>query len=286
MAWTIVGEPEDAHSGGYDGAIWLWRLEEADDARSTLVKITGSAIRVAEENLPERTAAARASRGRSEIERVLDWYEPPSAIELGTWADAPRFEGGSPQDPEETALVEEIKRWFEERGIDLFFDRQGDEWIAPLIRRDQPLGAAEYGVGNTQREAAEDARSKFEAFRGPSVFEKTGFLGAGATLKGSAEVVSGVGAIPSGEEFGVPEVKAEGLESVPEVIWRGLEEIAAEFGWSIGFTPEPDGSFFWFVCARETGELLQHGRADSWEDAKIESILNLYPPSEEGKSSS
>lgn len=60
-----------------------------------------------------------------------------------------------------------------------------------------------------------------------------------------------------------------------------LRRLAAEFGWYIGFAAEPDGRIWWGVLGGATGELLQHGHADTWDDARLAAIENLYPPSDE-----
>jgi hypothetical protein len=67
---------------------------------------------------------------------------------------------------------------------------------------------------------------------------------------------------------------------VPVSEWSDLQKKAFEQGVALGFTPEPDGSYSWGVYAM-TGELLQHGVADSWDDARLAMIENLYPSSGE-----
>jgi hypothetical protein len=264
MAWKIVAGPEAAHYEGYDGQIWRWRVANGDEERSILVKITRSAASA--ELVPERTATALGSQGQSEIEGLLEWYEPPLTIELGSWSETPYVVGGAPEHPDDAAAVEGIRAWFDSQGIDLFFDRQGGQILAPLVRRDQPLGAGIYGVGNTRREAAENVRTQFEAVRG---------AGGSETIVETVEVAG----------YSQPSLD-ERIEEIPEPIKTKLERAAAEFGWKIGFTREPDGSFRWFVFDRESGEPLQHGQADDWDDAKISSILDLYPSSDEGIGSS
>jgi hypothetical protein len=67
---------------------------------------------------------------------------------------------------------------------------------------------------------------------------------------------------------------------VPSDEWHDLQARAFEHGVRFGFTPEPDGSFSWGVLSRE-GELLQHGVADTWDDARLAMIENVFPPSSE-----
>ena len=49
--------------------------------------------------------------------------------------------------------------------------------------------------------------------------------------------------------------------------------------WS-GSPREPDGSFSFGVYAAN-GELLQHGVAETWDDARLAMIENVYPPAPE-----
>jgi hypothetical protein len=68
--------------------------------------------------------------------------------------------------------------------------------------------------------------------------------------------------------------------NVPADEWADLQHRAFEHHVKLGFTREPDGSFSFGVYSLE-GELLQHGVADTWDDARLGMIENLYPPSGE-----
>lgn len=72
MAWTIAEGPHDAPWSGRDAVGWGWILtNERGDRHVLTVWVSGTATAVATEYLPEETAAARATSGRSEVERLL-----------------------------------------------------------------------------------------------------------------------------------------------------------------------------------------------------------------------
>lgn len=73
------------------------------------------------------------------------------------------------------------------------------------------------------------------------------------------------------------------VTSIPADVREPLEKIAMEYGWLIGGRNEPDGSKSWVVLDSEGGTVLKSGVADSWDDARIAMIEDLYPPSEEGR---
>jgi hypothetical protein len=85
VSWQITGGPFPAPWEGRDAVGWVWELT-AGDGRSerVLVEVSGTAMAVASEYLPEETAAARQTQGRSEVERLLEEGELPPRIALGT----------------------------------------------------------------------------------------------------------------------------------------------------------------------------------------------------------
>lgn len=137
--------------------------------------------------------------------------------------------------------IEEIRVWFDERGYELIVHQGGDVWRAPYMPKGSRIGSADYGVGKTPLEAAEDAKAQRE--RG-TVFEKTGSVTSAASVSGSAEkhVIQPPG-IPSEEAFGLPEVQ------------RTIEETLTGHGWRVWFEPEPDGSVTGLLSEWESGEV-------------------------------
>jgi len=66
------------------------------------------------------------------------------------------------QTSDDDRRVEEIERWFDERGYDLYVHQVGSHgWRAPYMLKGSRIGSADYGVGNTPREAAEDAQARY-----------------------------------------------------------------------------------------------------------------------------
>jgi hypothetical protein len=66
---------------------------------------------------------------------------------------------------------------------------------------------------------------------------------------------------------------------VPSDEWSEVRARVASSGWRFGGWREPDGRFSWFVW--NDGEVIKSGVADSWDDAKIDSIIDFPPPSDE-----
>jgi hypothetical protein len=98
------------------------------------------------------------------------------------------------------------------------------------------------------------------------------------TCLGDSATVVGVGKPSAVEEY-VP-VGAEKLDA-PVEEWTELRDQAAEFGWFVAATREPDDSYSWAVWDARRGVRLQHGIAPTWDDARLAMIENLHPPSGE-----
>jgi len=163
MPWNIA-EHREAPSAGFDGKIWQFRLSDEDGREVVvLVRISGTAMATLAPALPEATRLARDTAGRTEVKKVLSWFEPPRVIQLGTMSDRALTEGGSPDKPDEAAQVAQIEAWFRERGIELWFDQIGSRWVALMIREGTRVGAAGAGRGLSRFEAARDAKFQQEA---------------------------------------------------------------------------------------------------------------------------
>jgi hypothetical protein len=65
---------------GQDMVAWKWFIQ----GQPLVVKITGTAMEIPDEMLPERTARARATKGESEVLRFLDWEKVPEEVTLHT----------------------------------------------------------------------------------------------------------------------------------------------------------------------------------------------------------
>ncbi len=110
--------------GGYDGSGWQWRVtadDEPAEGRVVLVRITGTVMAMGEDALSRRTAQARESLGRTEVEVILGWPEPPDEIEINS--EGVQRSGGDPG-PEQRE-INEIIAWFGERGAVVFLLARG-----------------------------------------------------------------------------------------------------------------------------------------------------------------
>jgi hypothetical protein len=106
MAWTITEGPYEAPWGGRDAIGWRWIVtNEGGDTHAVTIWVSGTAMAVAPEFLSAVTAEARATEGRSEVERMLQSEILPREIMMHT-------AGRSLVDPGEAGW------WVELRGDD------------------------------------------------------------------------------------------------------------------------------------------------------------------------
>jgi hypothetical protein len=83
MSWSIAGDPRYVALAHHQAVSWLWPLlSDGDQPRQVLVEISDSAMDRDREALSERVDLARRTSGRSEVERVLDWPDPPAEIKV------------------------------------------------------------------------------------------------------------------------------------------------------------------------------------------------------------
>lgn len=124
MAWRIEGDAQGTNVGSYDGSGWQWQLVSEDDpgaSRVVAVRITGTAMAMGEDALTERAALARRTLGRTEVEAVLAWPDPPEDIEITSEGVA--RSGGNPGP--EPLEVSRILEWFDRRGATVFLVGRG-----------------------------------------------------------------------------------------------------------------------------------------------------------------
>lgn len=95
MAWTLKDGPRRI-ADGPDDSRWLYTLVAGDGTlRCTLLRITGTAMSMGADRLPPQVAALRESHGRSLIDQLLGWAEPPREIEGNSgWINL-RFDRGA-----------------------------------------------------------------------------------------------------------------------------------------------------------------------------------------------
>src|SRR5712691_2619185 len=166
MAWRVIQNGTELTHHGYDARMWRWNVvdEESGAEKPIIVRVSGTALASAPADLPDVVAEARETDGRAAVRRFLDWIVPPDTIELDTFTEQPRAIGGIPRVPDaedEVPELREISEWFRQRGIALHVERNGDDWLAPMLPLDRDVGSASYGTGPTPLEAARDARDRF-----------------------------------------------------------------------------------------------------------------------------
>jgi len=83
VTWTIVGGPVDHAEPGVDGRGWLWEIKRGDDVRRVFVQVSGTAFAVSQGLAPE-TELAIATRGGSELDKILEEDEPPRLVSCTT----------------------------------------------------------------------------------------------------------------------------------------------------------------------------------------------------------
>jgi hypothetical protein len=175
---------------------------------------------------------------------------------------------------EQDRRIAETVGWFKQQGVDLAFDQVGGAWVALMMPEGQRIGSAHAAHGDTKLEAAENARALREGQPRPGTVERsaTGDITIHApTARATAEAPPPTVMTSTDTATGNDHA----------TVIKEAEQQAAKFGWRVGYAPEPDGSYTWIVFAEATGEPLQSGVADDWDDAKLASILNLQPPSGE-----
>jgi hypothetical protein len=156
--------------------------------------------------------------------------------------------------------LEEIEEWFRERGYVLHFDAEPEGFIAFVTPAGVRVGSAvAMGAATRQLDAAEEARADFLS---------------------SDQTVQLEPAQETNEAQPITPVKAA-VSEIPSEVREPLEKVAAEFGWYFSFVVEPDESVRWFVFDRDRKTLLRSGVANTWDDARLAVIEDIYPPSGE-----
>ncbi len=170
MGWRISRGARDATPVDYDGRIWQWELtsEEGDTARLA-VKVTGTAMASDDEALAPRVVDAIATKGRSEVERVLaSGARPPRAIEFHSLSHEPLVVGDGASDDLTTTsqAILDISDWFAERGLVLVVSQTAGAGTAVASvweYNSAQESAPSMFLGATALEAAQRAREHYLA---------------------------------------------------------------------------------------------------------------------------
>jgi hypothetical protein len=183
---------------------------------------------------------------------------------------------------EDSRRVMEIIAWFDGHGMEMWLHEIAGKWTAPIMSYSSDVGAGAYGHGNTAREAAEDAKRKYEATtanESADVTVEAPAAEARAEMPPPTLVISGAGAIPSAEEFGVPDLRSTEVNEVAEK----LAQLAPDFRWLAAFVHEPTGEYRGYLIDDKTGEVIKKASGDDFHDAVLELFKETYPPSNELK---
>jgi hypothetical protein len=184
-----------------------------------------------------------------------------------------------PED-DDSRRVREIIAWFDNQGMELWLHQVGDDWSAPMMSYSSSIGAGAYGRGKTAREAAEDAKQRREvttATESADVTVTAPAAEARAEAPPPTLVISGVGAIPSAEEFGRPRLEASEVNEVA----KKLSQLAPDFQWLAAFIEEPNGTYRGFLIDDKTGDIIKTALGDDFHDAVLELFKETRPPSDE-----
>lgn len=97
LHWSVLSGPEAEHGIADDYERWAYSLGQGNERRRMLVEISGALLFPARIDLRDhpQTTRAIASRGRSEVEAISRWWDPPTKS-VFTVSEHPRRLGGKP----------------------------------------------------------------------------------------------------------------------------------------------------------------------------------------------
>lgn len=208
--------------------------------------------------------------------------------------------------------IEEIERWFDERDYDLYVHEvESDGWRAPYMLKGSRIGSADYGAGNTPREAAEDAQARYTRDNMVQVsaiasmpMDTTQAVSARASMPmESTQGVSKKIGIAVETDTAMP-IKASKTKAIgpaietdtalpithakssirPAVDLPEIDEkveTLTTYGWRVLFEEEPDGKVTGYLLDLNSGRTLKSELGDDFEDAWLGLGIDTTPPSEE-----
>ena len=194
---------------------------------------------------------------------------------------------------EDDRRIKEIEDWFDERGYDLYLHEvEGHGWRAPYMPKGSRIGSADYGVGDTTREAAEDAQARYTRNNAVKVsatasmpLESTQEVRATASMPiDSTQGVSKKIGIAVETDTALPITSAKSPAIKPAVDLPALEkkvETLTTYGWRVLFEEEPDGKVTGYLLDLDSGEPLKSAIGDDLPDAWLGLGIDTTPPSAE-----
>jgi hypothetical protein len=195
--------------------------------------------------------------------------------------------------------VEGIQKWFDERGYDLYVHEvEGHGWRAPYMPKGSRIGSADYGTGNTPREAAEDAQARYtrdhqvdvsatasmpvESTQGVS--KKIGIAVETDTAMPITTSKSKMIGTAVETDTALPITPAESRAIEPAIDLPELDEkveTLTTYGWRVLFEEEPDGKVTGYLVDLDSGETLKSAMGDDFPDAWLGLGIDTTPPSME-----
>lgn len=160
------------------------------------------------------------------------------------------------------------------------------------------IGSADYGVGNTPREAAEDAQARYtrdntvevsaiasmpmESTQGVS--KKIGIaVETDTAMPITASKTKAIGQAAE-TDTALPITHANSRSIGPAVDLPEIDEkveTLATYGWRVLFEEEPDGKVTGYLLDLDSGTTLKSELGDDFEDAWLGLGIDTAPPSEE-----
>ena len=183
-------------------------------------------------------------------------------------------------DDEQDRLAQ-IEQWFGDQGFDLFFDEApgGRGWLALVTARETRIGNGVMADGATKLDAAEAVLqwAKDGDVPGVIVADSVGNVTIHPpTATGTAES-------PLDHVLHIADEVTVTDEIPVDTQREELADKLATFGWRIQFAEKPGGGYLIFVLDADTHEPIQTAEAEDWDDARLESIMRLLPPSREAR---
>jgi len=173
MRWRVKSAAQQLPREGIDAIRWAYDLEN-DDGRQTRVIVAVSGTAMAVRTVESETADVIETQGRSAVERVLDWADPPQVIRFFSHGGA-QYDGGSPGEPSQTSSVDQLDAWFAAQGLRLSLQQGNAGWTFEVIDGNGIDILDSRLTATTREEAAQLARELTEVREAQQWFSDRGY---------------------------------------------------------------------------------------------------------------
>lgn len=82
--WTLEQDFGQVSAGSRDAVAYLWSIARGEETRRVTVFISGTALTVQDEGLPQEVAQAKQTQGRSVVATLLALDDPPQQVMVST----------------------------------------------------------------------------------------------------------------------------------------------------------------------------------------------------------